>query len=750
MSAKFENILSGFVLLLLMQLSSGCSSSSGNVPTFAPQITLNGANPEDIIVGGTFSDPGATAMDDVDGNLTSYIRVSSNVDTSIVGDYQVTYSVTDSDGNSASAVRRVIVIDPGSDAVVLNVPDGYATISDALANAADGDTILLAPGTYDVSQTLFIDKNNITIASRYLTTGDESYIDSTVIRGTPTMHLIDGVLGLSANLKIIGLTLSDGLKGVTFTDSYGEVHYSKFSNIQADSVSFDNDAGGAVTHCIIDHSGDDAIDIDTRHDQSFLIAYNELLNCGDDGIEVHLYPHSGTMMHYDIHDNLFSVAREDGIQLIDYDDDSDRTFDIYRNIFRDIRDVGVGIMYQETKENFKGSAMTERVRIHSNYFYNNAYHITGSDNMIILNNIFEGASAIAIHRAKTGSITDYNLFYNNAVDTNDTLTGSRNLYTDPQRNSDFTLKAGSPAIDAGTVSYTHNSEVVLRTPESIYTGIRPDMGRYEYGLITTPLVRAGYILRSSEDAARLGDLEAIQYIGPDNTFMVADDIERLIYQLDLGTEQVTDIRPDSEFGAYTRSNPGGFEPLPLKCQLDEATGVWSGFCDPEAIAYDEANDDIYLFTGNHPGDMTGFRLSRSAPGQSFSISGWKRTVQGYASAIVINNQLYVSTLDPLTGEGKIVPYDWDTDTVGTPIFTNPYEVQDMAYANGILWLLNAPDMLYKIRFSNMQILGVYDMRAYDINDPRGVEVVGNKLYIGDGYDFRTDNLRHAIHIFELP
>jgi len=50
----------------------------------------------------------------------------------------------------------------------------------------------------------------------------------------------------------------------------------------------------------------------------------------------------------------------------------------------------------------------------------------------------------------------------------------------------------------------------------------------------------------------------------------------------------------------------------------------------------------------------------------------------------------------------------------------------------------------------MQILDVYDMRAYDINDPRGVEVVGNKLYIGDGYDFRTDVLKHAIHIFELP
>jgi len=750
MSAKFEKILSVFILLLLMQLSSGCSSSSGDVPSSAPQLTLNGTNPEDLFIGDTFSDPGAIAMDDVDGNLTSYIQVSSNVDTTVVGDYQVTYSVSDSDGNIASAVRRVVVIDPGSDPTVLNVPGGYATINDALANVADGDTILLAPGTYDVNQTLYIEKNNITIASRYLTTGDERYIDSTLIRGVPTANIIDGVAGQSANLKLVGLSLSDGKKGITFTDNYGEVHYSKFYNILADSVSFDNDAGGSVTHCTIDHSGDDAIDIDTRHDQSFLIAYNELLNSGDDGIEVHLFPHSGTMMYYDIHDNLFSTAREDGIQLIDYDDDSDRTFDIYRNVFRDIRQVGIGVMYQETKENFMGSAMTERVRIRSNYFYNNGYHITGGNNMIILNNIFEGASTTAIHRANTASITDYNLFYNNAINTNDTVTGGNNLYTNPLRNSDFTLQAGSPAIDAGIAKYTHNSEVVLTSREIVYTGTRPDMGRYEYSLTTTPLVRAGYIIRSSEDAARLGDLEAIQYIGPDNTFMIADDIRRLVYQLDLGTEQVVEIRLDSEFGAYTQANPGRFEPLPLECHQDSATGIWSGFCDPEAIAYDEANDDIYLFTGNHPGDLTGFRLSRSAPGQSFSISGWQRIAQGYASAIFINNQFYVSILDPSNGDGKIVPYNWNKDTVGTAIFSNAYEIQDMAYANGILWLLNAPDLLYRIRFSDMQILDVYDMRAYDINDPRGVEVVGNKLYIGDGYDFRTDELKHAIHIFELP
>ena len=47
--------------------------------------------------------------------------------------------------------------------------------------------------------------------------------------------------------------------------------------------------------------------------------------------------------------------------------------------------------------------------------------------------------------------------------------------------------------------------------------------------------------------------------------------------------------------------------------------------------------------------------------------------------------------------------------------------------------------------------GYYNnMVAYDIKDPRGVEVVGDKLYIGDGDDTRTDDLKHAVYVFDLP
>jgi plastocyanin len=55
--------------------------------------------------------PGAVATDLTDGNLTSNIIVSGNVDNSTVGDYKVTYSVSDAQGNLATKVRLVRVVD---------------------------------------------------------------------------------------------------------------------------------------------------------------------------------------------------------------------------------------------------------------------------------------------------------------------------------------------------------------------------------------------------------------------------------------------------------------------------------------------------------------------------------------------------------------------------------------------------------------------------------------------------------------
>ena len=75
----------------------------------APTITLNGQAARTIAVGAPWSDPGATATDETDGDLTASIQVTGSVDTGTPGVYTISYSVADSDGNEAHVSRIVTV-----------------------------------------------------------------------------------------------------------------------------------------------------------------------------------------------------------------------------------------------------------------------------------------------------------------------------------------------------------------------------------------------------------------------------------------------------------------------------------------------------------------------------------------------------------------------------------------------------------------------------------------------------------------
>lgn len=54
---------------------------------------------------------GVTATDPEDGDLTSSVSVTGSVDTAIAGTYNLTYSVTDSQGLNVNAERVVTVND---------------------------------------------------------------------------------------------------------------------------------------------------------------------------------------------------------------------------------------------------------------------------------------------------------------------------------------------------------------------------------------------------------------------------------------------------------------------------------------------------------------------------------------------------------------------------------------------------------------------------------------------------------------
>ena len=78
-------------------------ASIDNTP---PVITLNGDNPMTIECGSEFTDPGALATDDIDGNIS--VNSSNDVNVTEVGTYEVIYTATDSSGNTSSETRTVL------------------------------------------------------------------------------------------------------------------------------------------------------------------------------------------------------------------------------------------------------------------------------------------------------------------------------------------------------------------------------------------------------------------------------------------------------------------------------------------------------------------------------------------------------------------------------------------------------------------------------------------------------------------
>ncbi|HYG16842.1 MAG TPA: immunoglobulin-like domain-containing protein, partial [Bacteroidia bacterium] len=95
------------------------------VDDLAPVITLLGPNPDFIEVGYGFTDSGAAAIDNVDGNISSNITKTGSVDTLTVGTYVITYKIIDARGNTDS-VQRVVNITPDVTAPVLTL-NGNAT-----------------------------------------------------------------------------------------------------------------------------------------------------------------------------------------------------------------------------------------------------------------------------------------------------------------------------------------------------------------------------------------------------------------------------------------------------------------------------------------------------------------------------------------------------------------------------------------------------------------------------------------------
>ncbi len=156
--------------------------------TTAPVITILGSNPFSVEVKTSYSDAGATAADNVDGDITSRITAMNNVNINVIGIYAVTYAVSDAAGNPATATRNVSVVDTTAPVITLigsnpmaitkggtytepgaTANDNYdATISVAITGSVNTNVI----GTYTITYTATDSSGNPATATRAVTVSE--------------------------------------------------------------------------------------------------------------------------------------------------------------------------------------------------------------------------------------------------------------------------------------------------------------------------------------------------------------------------------------------------------------------------------------------------------------------------------------------------------------------------------------------------------------------------------------------------
>lgn len=120
-----------------------------------PVLTLLGNSTVSLEVGETYKEPGYTAEDNCDGDITAMVQVTGEPDTGREGSYTLTYTVTDAFGNQTALERTVVVskpkytmpTDPVGGVIYLTFDDGPSGYTEQLLDILD---------KYGVKATFFV------------------------------------------------------------------------------------------------------------------------------------------------------------------------------------------------------------------------------------------------------------------------------------------------------------------------------------------------------------------------------------------------------------------------------------------------------------------------------------------------------------------------------------------------------------------------------------------------------------------
>jgi len=237
----------------------------------------------------------------------------------------------------------------------------------------------------------------------------------------------------------------------------------------------------------------------------------------------------------------------------------------------------------------------------------------------------------------------------------------------------------------------------------------------------------------------MGDNEGSAFVPSDNSLWLADDGKKKIYEVDAATGALERTIARSAFNNAPMFGGG------------PAAGT-DRTNDFESIAYDRANDVLYVFSGKCCTSSilpTAFRLTRqSGP---FQVESYQALPTGadYTGAAwsPTDGKIYV-------GKGRAIrSFDYESGTV-SPLFrvggVSGITGMDFSPDGTDLFVTVNSEKLIRINWATKTVVSgwTFDLTPFGIRDSRAVARIGNQFFVSDGYDSRPtgDPLRHAVFI----
>ncbi|MBK5288888.1 MAG: fibronectin type III domain-containing protein [Acidimicrobiia bacterium] len=266
---------------------------------------------------------------------------------------------------------------------------------------------------------------------------------------------------------------------------------------------------------------------------------------------------------------------------------------------------------------------------------------------------------------------------------------------------------------------------------------------------TTPFTGTSSSMRDGEGSAYVPNDPAHPNIGGTGSLWLSEDNGRAVWEVDPATGALKSSIRDATWQATK--------------QFDPNTGTGTGSAagsnrdpDLESMAYDRATDTLYAFSGKCCTSSvlpTVFRLRRGTDhtfhpesfqafpsGSDFTAAAWHPD----------DHSLYVGVGSDLR------TYDYVTNTPGSTFRVSGLSsIRGMTFSDDgrDLFVANASVKVLRVDWATKALRSGWslDLKPFGMLDSRAVEVIGDQLFLLDGYDSQSsgDPLRYAVFVFDV-